>query len=685
MRLLLENGNQIDMINNDYNIFYGPNKIGKTQISKALKKHYEGVNESVLLFDENILSDMIIQDTSDVNSFEIMPKVQEYNKNKTIMDNASKDLSIKKNIKSLCTVDTKKAFANFKILSNYIDEGVFLFKDEIQENIYSPEEIKLLFKKPKTGLLNFFDIMGEIIKSNLIILPDSIKDMINIDVYNIQKEVMNNREKYEFCPVCYNKITDESLYKIKDSISRGSIQDYLKESIMFYMNNTTEKIKNLIVNFLVSDSYKETEENIILEVEQSIIFLLKEDYSIETINSYIDSKQKIEEIKKEINDFKLDDNPEIYEYIKEKISHHSVYKDSDFDITIDDGKLKVLNSDIEFSNMSKSEQNFFKFLYFDILVYQKQKSGKLHIIVDDPFDSYDDIYVQDSIGIIVNLINESIDKIDSFNVFSHSMYAIYLYNSINNLSSQKFKVFWLDKTNNSNKIIIYNDEYQLLKKIDVNPSDYGLILKICDKLVDKYSLIAFASLLRNEINMERLLMKKNQEIDIVNLSIKIEEIYTTISNSINHVKDDILIKDLLTKINSVFYYNLIDDDCESVSTLMNNIDSELNEINIQSISASGRISSVAKDDICYILIYKYLLGMKIRRVFEKKAVEDANVEYTKISDLIPYLNNYELINFYSTYSFIINSFNHSSSRIVPPIFVYSTQTLQKIYDELKNM
>ena len=131
--------------------------------------------------------------------------------------------------------------------------------------------------------------------------------------------------------------------------------------------------------------------------------------------------------------------------------------------------------------------------------------------------------------------------------------------------------------------------------------------------------------------------------------------------------------------------NLIDDDCESVSTLMNNIDSELNEINIQSISSSGRISSVAKDDICYILIYKYLLGMKIRRVFEKKAVEDANVEYTKISDLIPYLNNYELINFYSTYSFIINSFNHSSSRIVPPIFVYSTQTLQKIYDELKNM
>ena len=93
---------------------------------------------------------------------------------------------------------------------------------------------------------------------------------------------------------------------------------------------------------------------------------------------------------------------------------------------IDDGKLKVLNSDIEFSNMSKSEQNFFKFLYFDILVYQKQKSGKLHIIVDDPFDSYDDIYVQDSIGIIVNLINESIPVFFFFTSFIciHSTIAI---------------------------------------------------------------------------------------------------------------------------------------------------------------------------------------------------------------------------------------------------------------------
>ena len=76
MNLQLENGNTINMISNKYNIFYGPHKIGKTQISKALKKYYENCDENVLLFDDNLLSNMSIQEFTNDNSFEIMPKVQ---------------------------------------------------------------------------------------------------------------------------------------------------------------------------------------------------------------------------------------------------------------------------------------------------------------------------------------------------------------------------------------------------------------------------------------------------------------------------------------------------------------------------------------------------------------------------------------------------------------------------------
>lgn len=67
-----------------YNIFYGPNKIGKTQISYGLKKYYENLNENVLLFNDNILKDMIIQGTDDTNSFEVMPMIQEYSKYKNM-------------------------------------------------------------------------------------------------------------------------------------------------------------------------------------------------------------------------------------------------------------------------------------------------------------------------------------------------------------------------------------------------------------------------------------------------------------------------------------------------------------------------------------------------------------------------------------------------------------------------
>ena len=95
MKLMLENGYEFNMPQEKkYNIFYGPNKIGKTQISYGLKKHYENLNENVLLFNDNILKDMIIQGTDDINSFEVMPMIQEYSKYKKEYENSKKSLSV---------------------------------------------------------------------------------------------------------------------------------------------------------------------------------------------------------------------------------------------------------------------------------------------------------------------------------------------------------------------------------------------------------------------------------------------------------------------------------------------------------------------------------------------------------------------------------------------------------------
>lgn len=682
MNLQLENGNTINMVSNKYNIFYGPNKIGKTQISKALKKYYENCDENVLLFDDNLLSNMSIQEFTNDNSFEIMPKVQEYNKYKNKNENSKKELTVKKNIKSICSTDTKKAFTDFNYISEFINEDVFTYKGDFEDPLYTEEEIKTLFKKPKTGLFNFFEIMDILIKDGIVIIPEKIKNMVNIEVYNLQKKILNNCELYEKCPVCYNDITSESIELIKNSVESGTIDDTLKQSILYYLENPDENVNRVVSGFLISNSYEEDKNKTIALIQSSILYYLKDSYDEKEIETYLESKKELESIMKEIKDFRLEETSESYEYIKNKIEQHSVYKNGDIEIKIEDGKLKIINSEVEYKNMSKSEQNFFKFLYFDILVYQKKATGKLNIIVDDPFDSYDDIYVQDSINIIVNLINSSISDIDTFNIFSHSMYAIYLFDSINKNALEKFYIYWLDKLNNSNEILIYNDNYKLLSKIDVNPYDYGLILKICDKLVDKYSLVTFASMLRNEINMERLLIQHNGNQDIKDLAVKIDNIYHTISNSINHVKADIVILDLLNSINSIFNFNLDDSDSEKISDIFENITNAFDDIDIKVKSNSGNISLVDKKDICYIMIYKYLLGMKIRRIFETKVVDEVNMEYDSIGDLLPYLSNNKLLSFYNTYNFVINSFNHSSSKIVPPILVYSMNTLQDIYNEL---
>ena len=132
----------------------------------------------------------------------------------------------------------------------------------------------------------------------------------------------------------------------------------------------------------------------------------------------------------------------------------------------------------------------------------------------------------------------------------------------------------------------------------------------------------------------------------------------------------------------MFYYDLVDSSNETVDDVMSNITSTIDNINIKVKTGSGKVNLVDKDDICYILVFKVLLGLRIRRIFEKKAYDIVKQPYNEIGDLMSSLKNTPLNDFYSTYSYILNSFNHSSSKVVPPIFVYSIKTLQDIYDEI---
>lgn len=436
-----------------------------------------------------------------------------------------------------------------------------------------------------------------------------------------------------------------------------------------------------MAEILLCESYEEFNKKFVLEVESSIIAYLSKQYEKKEISIYKENKQKVEEILKKIKDFKITENNELNEYIKNKLKKHSVYKNSDIEIKIKDGKLKVVNSQVDYDKMSKSEQNYFKFLYFDILVHQKVLEGNLHIIIDDPFDSYDDIYVQDSIAIITKLIKEHISVIDTIDIFSHSMYILDLYDSLKSVYT-KFNIYWMDQIGLTKEIKIFDDGYDLFKKIEVNPYDYGIILKISDKMVDKYSLVAFAALLRNEINVERWLFKQNSNSEFNNVKDKIEELYNKISESIDHVREETTIPELNSIINEIFYYDLTDNETQNASLLFDEISKEYVDIDIKVKTGSGNVVSASKDDVCYILIYKILFGLKIRRLLEKKAYDIVQEEYKEVGELIDKIPDTPLYDYYNLYKYIINSFNHSSSRIVPPIFVYSFKSLREMYDEL---
>ena len=150
MILNLENGYTVNFdFKSNHNIFYGPNKIGKTQISKKLKEYYEQKSENVLLFSDNILNDMIIQENNDTNSFEVMPMAQEYNKYSKALEINKQNLIVKDNLKELCSINTKKAFTDFDRITKYINDNVYDNVDNSLFPYYEEEEIKEMLNPKK--------------------------------------------------------------------------------------------------------------------------------------------------------------------------------------------------------------------------------------------------------------------------------------------------------------------------------------------------------------------------------------------------------------------------------------------------------------------------------------------------------------------------------------------------------
>lgn len=190
IKLQLDNNTYFDFdLESKYVLFYGSNRIGKTQISKAMKNYFEDNEMTVLLFDEDILQGMLLPEETNKKSFSVMPKNQEYSYYRRKRDEVAKFLDVKDNIKKLCGVNTKTRLSFLPKIADYISTNVYN-NDSKKEIFYNDTIIKELITPSIEGIKNIKEILDSIRNGELSNFnnPVNIDNVIEIDIFNIQKK-----------------------------------------------------------------------------------------------------------------------------------------------------------------------------------------------------------------------------------------------------------------------------------------------------------------------------------------------------------------------------------------------------------------------------------------------------------------------------------------------------------------
>ncbi len=80
------------------------------------------------------------------------------------------------------------------------------------------------------------------------------------------------------------------------------------------------------------------------------------------------------------------------------------------------------------------------------------------------------------------------------------------------------------------------------------------------------------------MKIECLLFKNNSNSEFASLKNKVEELYNKISESIDHVREEISIIELNNIINEIFYFGLNNNEIQNVSSLFDDISKDYVDI-----------------------------------------------------------------------------------------------------------
>lgn len=703
MILNLNNGFTYEVPKEKRILLFGANRTGKTLISKEIDNYYNNKdNYYSLLFNREILSNNFISTSKD-NTFIVTPFANDKIKLENQVKNFESEFELDKLLKDVFDEKTAGAYSYFSDIKEMFEnksieetigfEKTFslknLFYTEKYEfdNTYDLEFIKKSIKK-KTGILRLLDLIKKMNDDNIFEKVSKLDDIIqgfSPEEYTIKEKIIKN--KLESCPICYSTISDACKEKILDDLNKIILNEELKNSFMYYCN-LDNSFKEIFISLV--DNYEKNYSLFVEKMNNSIMHYLVSSVDIKKMKELNDVIEKYRDINKKSEKFYLTQenmNSKIYVSLENEFKKFNNYTNSNFTFEIKRGKLEINNKNREIQTLSLSEQKLLQFIYFRILFLQhiEEKQDKIVITIDDPFDSYDDVYVYNMINIIFELIKVYNNNIEKFVVLSHNMNSLQLLNNEFNKKGFNFSFYWLDIIHNSNEILNINDKFKIMHKIKQNISSFGLPIKLIEKMIDPYSLIVFSSILRENSDFNCFISKDVNKVMKKALNNHLNY-YNIISERINHDRKNMDVSSLYSMNKKLYGYPNCISKYKSIRTIFNHIPDEYYNLELIQLKDNQIFK---ENDLINLFVWKYMCVLKIRRMLERKLyILLGRPQYKTLGDLIKMIDDTKpnvLYDFYLKHSNLFNSFNHSSAEMIPPILIYHASYIYNTLEEIKKI
>lgn len=715
--IILKNNFKYNLPSDSRLLLFGANRIGKTLISKGINEFYENTNDiKPLLFNDDMMQSSFITNVENSNRYVVTPFAREKQVLKADLSKIRKELELLPVLKKHFNETTTKAYEKFPILSSKLNKTVLnksekfevypgdLSQVEFAEPIFDFDNFNVDFKysedfitkciNKKNGIYRFLELIDSLEKDgifNKIRSKNDLFDGIEQDVYFVKEKIIN--ENYSECPVCYSIIDEEKKTKIIADLSKVIINDEIKKSLDYYLKDI--EFEKVVVN-LISD-YKYHYSKFLSDLETSIISIISKDFNIKTISEYQRQMSDLEKINIETKNFIIkQENKEspIYKKVGEEIESFNKFSNANLEYAINSGQLEITFPKGFLNELSMSEQKLLKFIYFRILFLQNIKakpSLKFAVVIDDPFDSYDDVYVSSMIEIVFDLLKIYKTNIEKFIVLSHSFHSLKLLSDQYNDKNVNFKFQWLEIFKENDEIVNINDQLKIMTKIDKNISDFGFAMQIIKKMRDPYSLIVFSSLLRENSKFNSIITMKPSR--TVKKTINIHEnYYSIISEGVNHRKTVLSVRKLF-KINENLYgfpkIIFSENDTKYVSDVFDKITIDYKDLELIRLFPKDGPKIWKENDLMHLLIWKFLAVIKIRRTLEKNIwIEKSKPKYKTLGDLVKMYdekNTSENYKFYIDYKNLFNSFNHTTTENIPPFLIFHTKYIQEALERIEKI